>query len=43
MKVRLDVDLIPDSLYVALLNEFERQHALLGAYVDWEITAEHEE
>jgi len=40
-KVQLDIDLIPEELYYALLKEFRRQNGE-GFYIDWEVTAEKE-
>lgn len=39
--VALDIDLIPESLYDALLAEFIRQHGE-ACFVDWCITASKE-
>ena len=38
MKNRLDIDLIPESLYQDILNEFKQQFGE-GIYDEWEITA----
>ena len=37
MRVRLDIDTIPDSLYESLLNEFRKQHGDAN-YTEWELT-----
>lgn len=37
--VTLDIDTIPQPLYDLLLESFQVQHGLDGAYVDWKITA----